>query len=252
MLRKREQLRPLAKVRFNLAELSFPKVDDGNCVSPAGNKMKRREKRWIAAFEVERAQRHPEPLNANAGATIKSATLRTESNMRVFISFAKDDASLAEKLEAALRRNNIEAWSTLDAASGEDWRQLVERESANADGYVFLFGAGTPPNPQLQAEWRSLLRNDTESRKPLIPVIHAHGSVAHDLPPFLRNRRAIITTNFDSAIGELRYLVEHSSETLDHSVEQRSRAEQEKRLNELRNHALSLKEENAGGGTKPQ
>ena len=82
--------------------------------------------------------------------------------MRVFISFAKDDASLAEKLEAALRRNNIEAWSTLDAASGEDWRQVVERESANADGYVFLFGAGTSPNPQLQAEWRSLLRNDTE------------------------------------------------------------------------------------------
>ena len=30
--------------------------------------------------------------------------------MRVFISFAKEDANLATQLEAALRRNNIETW----------------------------------------------------------------------------------------------------------------------------------------------
>ena len=172
--------------------------------------------------------------------------------MRVFISFARQDANLAAQLEAALRRNNIETWSSLDAASGEDWKRVVDHESASADGYVFLLGAGASANPQLQAEWRSFLRNDSESKKPLIPVIHAHGAPPPDLPPFLRNRRAIITTNFDAAIGELRYLIEHPTETLDRTHEQQSRVERKRRLNELKDYALSLKEESAAGEAKPQ
>jgi hypothetical protein len=172
--------------------------------------------------------------------------------MRIFISFAKRDADLATQLEAALRRNNIETRSSLDVASGEDWKRIVDRESASADGYVFLLGAGASANPQLQAEWRWLLRNDWESKKPLIPVIHPHDGALQDLPPFLRNRRAIFTTDFDTAIGELRYLVEHPTETLDRTHEQQSRVEQKKRLNELKDYALSLKEESARGEAKPQ
>src|SRR5712691_5596615 len=172
--------------------------------------------------------------------------------MRVFISFAKQDANLAMQLEAALRRNNIETWSSLDVASGEDWKRVVDQESASADGYIFLLGAGASANPQLQAEWRWLLRNDWESKKPLIPVIHAHDASLHDLPPFLRNRRAIFTNNIDAAIGELRYLIAHPTETLDRTHEQQSRVELEKRLNELKDYALSLKEESAGGQAKPQ
>lgn len=172
--------------------------------------------------------------------------------MRVFLSFAKQDANLATQLEAALRRNNIETWSSLDVASGEDWKRVVEHESASADGYVFLLGAGASANSQLRAEWRSLLRNDWDSKKPLVPVIHAQDASLQYVPPFLRNRRAIFTTNFDTAIGELRYLIEHPSETLDRTHEQQSRVEQEKRLNELKDYALSLKEESAGHGGKPQ
>lgn len=173
--------------------------------------------------------------------------------MRVFISFAKHDANLATQLEAALRRDNVETWSSLDVASGEDWKRVIDDKSASADGYIFLLGAGASANnPQLQAEWRSLLRNDWESKKPLIPVIHAHGALPQDLPPFLRNRRAIFTTNFDTIIGELRYLIDHPTETLDHTHDQQSRLEQEKRLDELKDYALALKEESAGGEAKPR
>jgi hypothetical protein len=168
--------------------------------------------------------------------------------MRVFISFAKQDANMAEQLEAALRRNNIETWSSLDVTSGEEWKRVVDRESASADGYIFLVGAGATANPQLQAEWRWLLRNDWESKKPLIPVMHTPDASLSDLPPFLRNRRTIVTTNFDAAIGELRYLIEHPTETLDRSHEQQSRVEQEKRRNELKDYALALKEEESSGG----
>ncbi len=172
--------------------------------------------------------------------------------MRVFISFATQDANLATQLEAALRRNDIETRSSLDVTSEEEWKRVVDRESASADGYIFLLGAGASANPQLQAEWRWLLRNDWDSKKPLIPVIHAQGAPPQDLPPFLRNRRAIVTANFDTAIGELRYLIEHPTETLDRTHEQQSRVEQQKRLNELKDYALSLKEESTGGEAKPQ
>jgi hypothetical protein len=67
--------------------------------------------------------------------------------MRVFISFAKRDAGLAAQLEAALRRNDIQTWSSLDVASEEDWKRVVDRESASADAFVFLIGAGASVNP---------------------------------------------------------------------------------------------------------
>jgi hypothetical protein len=168
--------------------------------------------------------------------------------MRVFLSFARDDANLAAQLEAALRRNKIDTWSALDMAPGEDWAQAIDKKSASADGYVFLLGAGASENPQLRAEWRSLLRNDWESKKPLIPVILQHGGVPHKLPPFLRNRRAILTSNIDDAIRELRYLIEHPAETLDRTYEQQSKAEWEERRNELKDYALSLKQEDGADG----
>src|SRR5579864_7709001 len=109
--------------------------------------------------------------------------------MRVFISFAQRDAELAAQLEAALRRHNIQAWSSLDVASGEEWKRLVDRESAKADGFIFLLGPGFSANSQLQAEWRSFLRSDWDSKKPLVPVVAVHGAASKDLPPFLRNRK---------------------------------------------------------------
>ena len=172
--------------------------------------------------------------------------------MRVFISFAKRDAEWAAELEAALRRHNIQAWSSLDAAAGEDWRRVVDRESPDADGFVFLLGAGASANPELQAEWRSLLRNDWESRKLLVPVIHLDGAAPEVLPPFLRNRKAIYATNLDDIVDQLRYLLEHPAESLNRAHEQKARIEQEKRLNELKDYALALKQEGAGGDAKPR
>jgi hypothetical protein len=171
--------------------------------------------------------------------------------MRVFISFAHDDANVAAQLEAVLRRNNIDTWSALDLAPGEDRTQAIDKKSASADAYVFLLGAGASENPQLRAEWRSLLRNDWESKKPLIPVILEHGAVPPylpHLPPFLRNRRAILTTNFDVAVREVRYLIEHPTETVDRTHEQQSKTEWEKRRNELEDYALSLKQGDGAGG----
>jgi hypothetical protein len=170
--------------------------------------------------------------------------------MRVFISFAQRDAELAAQLETALRRRNIQSWSRLDAHSGEEWKRIVDQQGPNADGFVFLLGPGFSSSPQLQAEWRSLLRSDWDSKKPLVPVIAAHHGVSEDLPPFLRNRKAIYTTNFDTVIDQLQYLVEHPVEALDHTHEEQVRAEQKDRLTEVENYALALKEEPSGEEAK--
>lgn len=170
--------------------------------------------------------------------------------MRVFISFAQGDSELAAQLEAALRRRNIQAWSRLDARSGDEWERMIDQESAKADGFVFLLGAGFSGNPELQAEWRSLLRSDWDSKKVLVPLIAAHHGSSKDLPPFLRNRKAIYTTNFDAAIDELQHIVEHPTEALDRRDDAAARAEQRGRLAEVKEHALALKEERSGGEVK--
>jgi hypothetical protein len=164
--------------------------------------------------------------------------------MRVVISFAKDDADSAAQLEAALRRHNIQAWSSLDLAPGEDWSQVLDRESAGADGFIFLLGPDPYANPQLLTEWRLLFRNDWESKKALVPVVpRPHGTAAADVPPFLRNRKVFVTTNFDAIIDQLRHQIENPAEIVDPAYEQQARIERQKRLDEMRDYALALKEE---------
>jgi hypothetical protein len=50
--------------------------------------------------------------------------------MRVFISFAHEDAQFAAKPEEAWRSRHIEAWSSLDVPAGEPWRQSIDKEAA--------------------------------------------------------------------------------------------------------------------------
>ena len=163
--------------------------------------------------------------------------------MRVFISFAKADAKVAAELEDALRRRKIQTWSTLDTPSGSDWKHVLDNETASADAFLFLIGAGASANPQLQAEWRSILRNDWDSTKPMIPVIYLHSATSEDLPPFLRSRKAIFTTNFDALVDELQPILQHPAASLDREQEQRAKVEQQKRLNELKDYALALKQD---------
>jgi hypothetical protein len=173
--------------------------------------------------------------------------------MRVFISFARADAELAAKVEDALRRRKVQTWSSLDVGSGEEWKRVLDRESANADVFLFLIGASTSVNAQLQSEWRSLLRNDWDSKKPLI--LYLHGALSDSrkaLPPFLRSRKAISTTNYDVLVEELRRALEHPEDTIDREQEERGKLEQEKRLDELKDYALALKQENETGDVKHQ
>ena len=163
--------------------------------------------------------------------------------MRVFLSFAHSDAELAAQLEDALRRGHMDTWSSLDLDSGEDWREVVDKESAKADGFVFFLGGGASLDPQLRSEWRALLRSDNESKKPLIPIMKIHGGIQGDVPPFLRDRKIIYTTNFDDVVDKVEHFLQHPAETRDPERDAVGRADQARRLNELKEFALALKDD---------
>lgn len=173
-----------------------------------------------------------------------------EVHMRVFISFAEQDADVAAKLETALRKLNIGAWSSLDLRSGEDLSEAVDKASAMADGFIFLLGAGALATPHLLTEWRALLRNDSESNKALIPVINSRDSSPSELPPFLRNRQPLIlTTNYDALVERVHHLLEHPNETRNHHLDEEGKVDQAHRLEELKQFALALKDDTAGTAT---
>lgn len=168
--------------------------------------------------------------------------------MRVFISFATKDADLAAEVEGALRQRSIETASRLDVTSGDDWKRLMDRESANANAFLFLIGSGAPVDAQLRSEWRALLRNDWDSSKPLILYVHdpsgeLPGEFRGRIPPFLRSRKPIVTTNYDTLVDELQHAVAHPEDSIDREQEEIGKLEREKRLGELRDYALALKQE---------
>ncbi len=84
----------------------------------------------------------------------------------------------------------------------------------------------------------------------MIPVILEAGGLSPDLPPFLRSRKAILTTNLDDAIRQVRYLIEHPTKTIDHTHDEQSKAEWENRRNEPNDYALSLKREDGEAKTR--
>lgn len=166
--------------------------------------------------------------------------------MRIFLSFAEKDADKAVKLEGALRNLSIEAWSTLDLCPGEELYEAIDTASALADGFVFLLGGDASTNPQMLREWRTLLRNDSESKKALIPIISSQ-DLSGELPAFLRNRRPILlTANYDKLAKHICYLLKYPDETRDQRLEEVGRLDRTRRLEELKQFALALKGHRAG------
>lgn len=170
----------------------------------------------------------------------QSATM--EVSMRVFISFAHEDKKFAEQLEDALRCRHIDAWSSLDLPAGEPWRQRIDQESAQADAFIFLLGARTSVSPHLESEWRTFLRSDWESKKTLIPIL-IDKTAGSKLPPFLRGRKVVATTNLDDILDQVQYLLTHPSESLPAAEYERAKSDQASRLDELKEFALALKDE---------
>ncbi len=162
--------------------------------------------------------------------------------MQVFISSSCADLTVAQRLAQALQQQRVTAWveapEVTPAARSEE---LTERAASAADGFVFLLHDGSTDRKQ-ELEWRSILQSEWDWKKPKIPVILGHA----DIPPFLRDRVPVRirkgAANYDKLARWLVHLLRHPEETKDPKVYQKGRAEQQRRLGELKRFAAALKE----------
>ena len=140
----------------------------------------------------------------------------------------------------------------IDLPAGEGWLDRIERASADADAFIFLLGAGASADPRLRAEWKALLRNDWDGKRPMIPVL-LHGQRPSDLPRFLANRSALTATNFDELVERLERRIQNPGEGRSTKVSEEAKAEQAQRLEDLKDFAEMLKRESDidGGGIRP-
>lgn len=162
--------------------------------------------------------------------------------MRVFVSYAKEDAGIVRDLKQALHDRHIELHSMLDFAGGETSPDKVEQASADADAFVFLLEPGSHAEPRLQSEWRALLRNDWDGKRPMIPVL-LHGDGVADIPRFLANRDALVTPNLEQIVEKIERVVRNPEEGRRRKPSARAKAEWAQRLEELQSFGLALKEE---------
>ena len=162
--------------------------------------------------------------------------------MRVFVSFSHKDKALAARLIQKLRRLEIETWSDLNLAASKDWNEAIDEATASAEAYIFLLSPNAASDPHLQSEWRSMLRNDWESKKPLIPIVTSKKISRSRIPPFLRNRQILSAAKFDELPERIAYLLEHPAETRDRRRDEQGTRERARRLEEIREFALALKE----------
>jgi predicted nucleotide-binding protein len=123
---------------------------------------------------------------------------------RVFISYARPDAFIAQALAAELKALGVETW--IDYANleiGEDWSQAIAEGLRSADGVVIIASEKSAKSDWVQREMRLAVRTEV----PLLPVVvddYAH------LPADLSHIQAALirTDTLESSVikvaGEIR------------------------------------------------
>lgn len=126
----------------------------------------------------------------------------SESN-RIFISYARTDAKIAQALADELDAIGISYWiDYANLAIGEDWTKTIAAALHNADGIVILSSAQSSMSDWVARE----IRFAVKSNVPLLPVVV--DDFAH-LPRDLTHIQAILirTDRFDETVRDAAYAI---------------------------------------------
>ncbi|NWG15690.1 MAG: toll/interleukin-1 receptor domain-containing protein [Chloroflexi bacterium] len=118
----------------------------------------------------------------------------------VFISHAAQDKPIAEKVYHALKGAGISVWlDSVDAPSGQDWRDTVEQAIREASYGVFLLSPASINSPSAASEYRHFLAYN----KPLV-VARVREVDSDDVPSRLRDIQWVdLTEDFDRNLERL-------------------------------------------------
>jgi len=121
---------------------------------------------------------------------------------KVFLSSARDDHVLAQRIGDALNQSGISvATGTTDLSPGENWMERLEETIHACDVMVVLLTPAALTSEWITAEVAAKIGHDLDRRgADLIPVLGA----AVDLPPALKNRAVVdLTENLDIGLQHL-------------------------------------------------
>lgn len=105
----------------------------------------------------------------------------------VFISYSRQDRSLADQLIMDLRRAGVDVWSDQDIRPGQRWEEEIEAALARANVFVLLASPDYLASNWSMIELGAALGRARSGNASLIPVT-LHGA---ELPGLLRGYNAI-------------------------------------------------------------
>lgn len=131
---------------------------------------------------------------------------RLSKRATVFLSYARHDSAVADRLQQALRDRDYAVWDP-QTAPGMDWATDLRRGVQNAmtNGlFVLLLSPAALESPSVQAELDYALELEAQLPGRLVPVL-ASPIDSEMLPKAIRERHWLVLTdqNFDWAVEEL-------------------------------------------------
>ena len=161
--------------------------------------------------------------------------------MKVFLSYSgATDRALAEKLSRELSGMQMHLFLADHLPGGHiQQKELIEREAATSDAFVFLVGSTPEAGRWQQVEWFSALRSDVDGRKPMVLV----RTGPHQPPPFLRTLNALDATEQDPRSLSLRIenMLKNPELARNPAAESKARDEWRHRLKDIESFAAELR-----------
>jgi TIR domain len=111
-----------------------------------------------------------------AGRFVSKAVMRPSSPVRVFVSYAHEDAEFAHQLNvscAQLRRDGwVQLWSDAEILPGESWREEIHQALESADLIVLLISPDfTQSDFCFSIEMRRALERQAQGEAHVVPIV---------------------------------------------------------------------------------
>jgi len=113
--------------------------------------------------------------------------------MKVFLSYAHTDKTLARKVAEGLKRAGLDVWSLDELLPGEPWANEVAQALREAEAMVVLLTADALSSPYVMSEISYALGNKTYKGRLVPVVVGSPDSLPDEQLPWILKRLQMIT-----------------------------------------------------------
>ena len=110
---------------------------------------------------------------------------------KIFISYARHDRTMAEKVERALSRAGFSTWSDKDIALGTDSMRAIDDAIGAADAFIVLLSRSFLTSEYCYAELGSIVAKALADRSRIVPVYIDDTVTPEQVPAVISSRHVI-------------------------------------------------------------